>query len=128
MKKFIILVAILLTLACTAAFAQSSEVEPNNTKSLADPVKGMTIRGKMSSKTDVDWYVLNGQEGVNPTFTINHASGVDFDFEVWSGEEKVATCSGTTSPDSETVNVPGKCYIKVYSFRGSGSYTITITP
>lgn len=129
MKKLLVLVAVLLALVCTGAYAQSSsEVEPNNSKDLADKVTGMTIRGSLSSTKDVDWFYLTGQEGVKPTFTIRHASGIDFDFAVYSDGELIKTCTGTASTDSETVNVPGKCYIKVYSFRGKGAYTITITP
>ena len=128
MTRLLVLTAAFLVLLGTTALAQSSEREPNNTKNLADGVAGYTIYGRISTSKDVDWFVLNGQEGTNPTMTIRHASGIDIDFEVFSGDSSVGTCSGTSPTDSRTFNVPGKCYVKVWGFRGTGSYTITINP
>ena len=69
---------------------QTDEREPNNERRLADVVGGMSIHGSMSAKGDVDWFVLRGQEGTRPTFTILHAPGNDFDF---GGQAH--TCSGS---------------------------------
>lgn len=128
MKRLVVLIAVFLVMFGTAALAQSSEREPNNTKSLADGVSGMTIYGRIATSKDIDWFYLNGQEGASPTLTIRHAAGIDIDFEVFSGDQSVGTCSGTSPTDSRTFNVPGKCFIKVWGFRGTGSYTITINP
>jgi len=102
------------------------EHEPNNTQNLADPVGGHVIRGTMGSSGDVDWFVLNGQEGSHPTFIINHAPGDDFDFEVYSNNVIVGRATGANPGDAITCNVPGRCHVRVWSCHGVGPYTITI--
>ena len=132
MKRLVTLSVITLLVLVFGTVANAgqgpSEREPNNTKALADPISGYTISGKLDANDTTDWYKLNGQEGTRARFTISHSSSVDFDFQVYSGDTVVGTATGTGSSDSITCNIPGVCYVKVYRFRGSGSYTITIRP
>ncbi|MBN1533238.1 MAG: hypothetical protein JXA20_11290 [Spirochaetes bacterium] len=99
----------------------------NMDKASAQMVRGMTIQGSFpSSMRTEQWFRLAGQEGVNPTFSIQHDSSADFDFAVYSNDSVACTAQGTTSGDTVTCHVPGTCYIKVWNFRGSGSYTIQV--
>lgn len=126
MKKILACFLILLfVISITPVFSQ--EVEPNNDKQQADRVQGRTINGFIGYPGDVDWFVLSGQEGTNPTFTIYHAPNVDFDFEVYSDHQSVARATGTSSGDSTTCYVPGRCFVRVWSCHGTGSYQITFT-
>lgn len=123
--KRILATIIALLLVVSINLLVSQEREPNNQKNQADSITGTELRGAISHSGDVDWFVLNGQEGSNPTFMIEHAPGVDFDFEVYSNHQRVGHATGSRSGDSVTCHVPGRCYIKVYSARGSGGYRIT---
>lgn len=102
------------------------ENEPNNTKNLADPCNDMTINGTLDSTRDIDWFYLKGQEGLNPTFTITHATTIDIDFEIFSDGKSVGRALGTKTGDKISCKVPGKCYIKVWSANGFGNYFINI--
>ena len=95
---------------------------------MADSVGGTTINGVINGSGDVDWFYLNGQEGTNPTFTIYHDDSNDFDFVIYSGDDEAGSAYGVSSGDSTTCNVPGKCYVKVWSSHGSGWYRIEINP
>jgi len=122
MRKFIVLMIAISMI--TLAFGQ--EREPNNQKTQADPITALNFHGVMASSSDIDWFVLNGQEGSNPTFTITHAPSVDFDVEIYSDNNTVGRAVGSNSGDSVTCQVPGKCFVKVWSSRGSGPYQIAI--
>lgn len=100
--------------------------EPNDDRSQATRINARSFSGQIGHQGDVDWYVLGGQEGVRPTFVINHDPGTDIDFEVFSGDSQVCSAVGTTSPDRVSCHVPGTCYVRVYSYRGTGNYTISI--
>ncbi len=100
--------------------------EPNDNKYQASRVSSRVINGMISHQGDQDWYQLTGQEGTNPTFTISHDPGVDFDFEVYNNDQRVAQALGTASTDSASAYVPGTCYLRVWSARGTGAYTITM--
>jgi len=113
----------------------ASEIEPNDTPRLADRVDGLVIHGIIDRPGDVDWFILAGQEGYNPTFSIFHDNANDFDFIVIDvprkGEGNVTIAGraiGTQSGDTITVRVPHAVAIKVYSARGTGSYRISISP
>lgn len=112
----------------TSAGTASSEQEPNDTKSIADPVNGGIIRGEIGRNGDrIDWFRLSGDEGINPTFTLTYDSsnGTDLDLYVYNANEKVGdTVSQTRSPETVSCNVPGQCYVRVYAYRGQGNYTI----
>lgn len=104
----------------------SDEVEPNDTKNLADSIDDMTISGDISHGGDVDWFVLQGQEGCNPTFTITHDDANDFDFEVYNEDDSVGSAIGIESGDGIQCEVPGRCFVRVWSSTGTGAYQITI--
>lgn len=104
----------------------TGEREPNDNKYQATRTNARSFSGRISHQGDVDWYVLDGQEGVRPTFVINHDPGTDIDFEVFSGDNQVGSALGTGSPDRVSCHVPGTCYIRVYSYSGTGNYTISI--
>jgi len=109
-----------------------SEVEPNNTMNLADRVTGFEINGVIGMQGDEDWFVLNSQEGVNPTFIIYHDPGVDIDFEVYNTTygvtQRVGSALGTNSGDAVRVHTPGQAHIRVWAHQGMGPYRIQIMP
>jgi len=126
MKSLLLFVLCAMFVCPIVTWAQ--EVEPNGQKSLADPIADLTIRGNISGPNDIDWFVLLGQEGDQPDFTINHAGNVDFDFEVFNNDTSVGRATGSNSGDSIHCQIPGRCYVKVWSARGTGAYTINIRP
>jgi len=110
----------------------ASEMEPNNDASLADRVTGFEINGIIGIEGDVDWYALNNQEGYNPTFVIYHDPSIDVDFEVYSTSggmmSTIGSAQGTQSGDSIRVHAPGQVHLRVWAYRGTGSYRIQIQP
>jgi hypothetical protein len=112
----------------TGACAGDSEREPNNDKDLADSIDGLEIQG-YACENDHDWYVLGGQEGREPTFTMRFDDeALEVDWEVLSGDDVVASMTDWDSPEHTTVEVPGTCYIHVWWWEGEGDYTIEIEP
>jgi hypothetical protein len=109
--------------------AGADEVEPNDEKDLADEVEELEIHGYIC-ENDHDWFVLTGQEGYNPTFTIyfDDEDDLEIDFEIYSGDELVDGAYDWGSEDSVTCEVPGTCYVHVYYWSGEGEYTIEIEP
>ena len=123
--KNLLIVACCVAMLCPAVFAQ--EVEPNDSKNLADGISGYMICGNLGHSGDVDWFVLTGQEGYSPTFTIIHDHDNDFDFEIFSDNSSVGSGMGVSSGDSASCTVPGTCYVKVWSCSGAGRYQIVIS-
>ncbi len=105
-----------------------SEIEINDRREIANPISVPTITGSLDENDTVDWFVLAGQEGTRPTFTITHDANCNFDFEVYSDEAMVGRATGTASPDSIACSVPGRCFVKVWRVSGSGRYTLSINP
>ena len=104
------------------------EIEPNDEVDLADWIDGYIIEG-YACEGDDDWYVLDGQEGVNPEITLRYDEDeCDIDLEVYSGDEYVGSLIDTESPDRDDFRVPDVCYILVYAFDGEGEYEIEIEP
>ncbi|MBN1534260.1 MAG: hypothetical protein JXA20_16425 [Spirochaetes bacterium] len=125
--------AVLLAAGCSSfGLSGSSEMEPNNDVSLADRVAGFEINGVIGFEGDVDWYVLNNQEGYNPTFSVFHDPSIDVDFEVYNtmggNMSRVGSAQGTQSGDSIRVYTPGQVHLRVWSYRGTGPYRIQIMP
>ncbi len=135
-KLFAVMIVAMISLTvggCSSfGIGGSSEVEPNNDVSLADRVSGMQINGVIGYEGDVDWYVLNNQEGYTPTFVIYHDPSIDVDFEVYNTMNgymsSVGFATGTQSGDSIRVSTPGQVHVRVWSYRGTGSYQIQIIP
>lgn len=105
------------------------EFEPNDEEDLADLIEdALEIKGYMC-EDDEDWFVLAGQEGFEPTFTIFFDEDeCEIDFWVYSDNELVGEAVGWGTGDSITVEVPGECFIYVYYWDGEGEYTIEIEP
>ena len=126
------LVLLLFALMPAAAQEGPDEQESNNTLRTADSISGLTIDGEVGRRGDTDdWFVLEGQEGTNPTITLTYDDqACDIDLEVYSGDENnmVGSLTGTDSPDSDTFDVPSTCYLHVYAYDGHGEYTIDIEP
>ncbi len=122
---------LLVSFAFFPAFAGEgdSEIEPNDTRELADYIDGFIIEGNLDEEDEHDWYVLEGQEGVFPTITIYFDDEeVEVDFEVYSDDELVETAIAYGTNDSIQVEVPGECFIHAYLWSGEGDYTIEIEP
>lgn len=126
MKNLYMLLVIVAFVMPNFAFVQ--EVEPNDSPGTADRITGLTIYGNIAYPGDVDWFILQGQEGSNPSFFIYHDPSIDLDFEVYSGSSLVGRATGVNSGDGIACYVPGRCHVKVYSARGAGNYTININP
>ena len=108
--------------------AGEGELEPNDTQWFANRVDGLEIRGYMCEDEE-DWYVLEGQEGSRPTFTIYfNDEEVEIDFTVYSDDEEVETAAGYGMGESLRCSVPGTCYIRAYHYSGEGEYRIVIEP
>jgi hypothetical protein len=104
------------------------EREPNNERSSATMTRSLSLTGSLNESDPVDWFVLAGQEGTRPTFTISHEPGANFDFEVFSDEALAGRATGASSPDTIACFVPGRCYIRIWRVSGSGNYTVRINP
>ncbi|MBN1532932.1 MAG: hypothetical protein JXA20_09740 [Spirochaetes bacterium] len=91
-------------------------------------VNGLSFNGVMVGNGDTDWLQLQGQEGTNPTVCLSHGSGVDFDIAVFNDGAQVCSNVGLNSRSCCTANTPGSVRVKVWSVRGSGSYSVTIRP
>ncbi len=127
------LIVLLLTFAVLVpAIAQegATEWEPNDRRRDADVISGFRIEGEIGRRgDDDDWFVLQGQEGSNATFTIWYDDDTcDIDFEVYSNRNLVDSADGVASPDSVTCRIPGECFIHVFVYDGYGEYTIEIDP
>ncbi len=104
----------------------ADESEPNDIPDDADIIETLQIRGRIC-RNDVDWFILNGQEGYKPEITLTcNADSCDIDLEVFSGADYVGVLNATESSDASEFDVPGSCYLRVYAFDGEGDYTIAV--
>lgn len=103
------------------------EQEPNDHYLSPNKVSELVIIGSISDKEDKDQFELLGQQGNQPTFTLEHSDDANFDIKVYSNNEKVAGSTAMKSPDIVKADVPGTCLIMIYSLRGTGDYKLTIT-
>ncbi len=104
------------------------EIEPNDDYEDADIIGGLDIEGYLC-EGDVDWYLLEGQEGTRPYITLYYDDDeVDVDLEVWSDDDIVGTLVSALSPDGDDFRVPGECWLKVWAYEGEGWYEIEIEP
>ncbi len=118
-----------LILAPAIAGEGPDEIEPNDTMDLADFIDSYYIQGHMDEDDRKDWYVLEGQEGYYPTFTIYFdGDEVEIDWEIYSDDELVEGAYGWDGDESITCEVLGECYIYVYWYSGDGDYEIEIEP
>jgi len=104
------------------------EWEPNDDYDLADSIDELFIEG-YACEDDVDWFLLEGQEGTRPTITLTYDDDeCDIDLEVWSDDEVVGSLNDIESPDSDEFRIPGECWLMVTAFDGEGWYEIEIEP
>ena len=120
--------AIVLTIGLASCGYVNNETEPNNSRGKATSTDAIIFGGEMGDSNDVDWFVLQGQEGTRANFEISHAPENDFDFEVYSGGTEVGSAIGLESGDNITVGIPGTCYVKVWQSTGTGAYHISVSP
>ena len=105
-----------------------NEIESNNEREISDPIEELKFSG-YACEDDDDWFVLDGDEGANPTITLTYdVDQCDIDLDVYSGDEYIGTLDDHISPDSNTFEVPDACYLHVFAFEGEGEYTIEIKP
>ena len=120
MSKKISVFAILIATLAVGALAYAQEYNFQ--------VSGLTYSGSMAATTDIDWLHLQGQEGVNPTICLQHAPGVDFEIAVFNNNSEVGRSTGTQPRTCVNARTPGTVKVKIWSFRGTGPYTVTIAP
>ncbi len=128
LSTLVSIVFLLLAIAPATAQEGPDEWEPNDEMDLADTIGEMVIEGEIGRRgDDDDWFVLDGQEGIYPRITLWYDdTDCDIDLEVFSDDELVGSLTGVSSPDTDTFHVPGVCYIHVYAYEGTGSYTVEI--
>jgi hypothetical protein len=105
---------------------EGREKEPNNTRETATLTKSMNLLGNIDGNADIDWFELEGQEGTLPSFTMSHSSKVDFNFEIYSDSTLACAAMGKDTPEKITCSVPGRCFVKIWSVNGDGSYVIRV--
>jgi hypothetical protein len=125
----VLFVLFLFSLIPAVAGQGPDEVEPNDTKALADTINGLTIEANIDEDDTDDWFKLEGQEGTDPIFSIDFDEDeLEVDFEVYSDDELVETVAGWGPEETDSMHIPGVCYIHVYYWSGEGDYTIEIIP
>jgi hypothetical protein len=115
-----------ITLGDAASCEGLDEQEPNDTIDQADDAWWDSIEGN-ACVDDSDWYVLDGQEGNHPTFTLSFDDeNLEVDWQIFNNDQSISLNTNYGSPESVTVDVPGTCYIHVWQFSGEGPYSIGI--
>jgi cyanophycinase len=118
--------------ATTAVAQITSESENNNTESAADgPVaSGTRVAGSLSAANDIDWFYFDVPTAGPITVSLSHGTSNDFDWDLYraTGSAIASGRSGST-PDSGTyqATITGRHYLKIKSYRGSGSYNLDVT-
>ena len=122
MKKQLIL--LLLFLGSTL-FTQMASSVPGD--SFTDPITAQlgdnygTISG---TESEYFWFAGTGQY----LFSLVGPSGTDLDMAIYDANiNYIGSASSTTYPDTDRVKSTTGYYIEVYSYSGTGSFTLTIT-
>jgi len=128
----IVLTTLLMTAGAQAAGCLTAEVESNNTDSTANTglCSGVNVSGTMSTSSDLDWYRLDITTPGTVTISLSHGTSVDFDWFFYATTGAALTYKSTSNnPEtgSYTVTTPGTYFVRVKSYRGSGSYTLNVT-
>ena len=118
--------------AGTATAQLTSEIENNNTEAAANGpiVSGTRVAGSMSKSSDVDWFYFDVATAGPITISLGHGTSNDFDWDLYRATgSAIASGRSTTTPDSGTyqATITGRHYLKITSYRGSGSYTLDVT-
>jgi len=102
------------------------EVESNDERDLADLIENFQFEGYVC-EDDVDWFVLNGQEGFSPTITLIHDDSlVSVAMEVYSDDKLVGSLKLGVGMEYDQFDIPSTCYLKVFSRGGEGWYMVEI--
>jgi len=123
-----LLLLLFFAIAPAIAGQGTSEAEPNDTKDLADPIEGFVINGNIDDEDTDDWFVLEGQEGLQANFVIyfDDSEGLEVDFAVYSDDEEVGKAEGYGTAEAIACEIPGTCYVHVWRYEGEGDYTLKI--
>lgn len=115
-----------------SAACLTAEVEPNNTDTAANVgvCSGTSITGSISSSTDYDWYKLDVTGAGTIFISLSHRNGVDFDWYLYAATGPyIAYASTTNNPEtgSKAVTAAGTYYVRIKNYRGTGTYTLTVS-
>ncbi len=111
-----------------SACAGPDEIEPNDCIRDGGVSYGLMIEG-YACEDDVDWFVLDGQEGTSPYITLDYDEDeCEISLEVLSDGADAGSLLGDDSPGGAEFDVPGGCMIIVRCLSGEGAYTIEIEP
>ncbi len=133
LRMFCLLTGWLVSAWAGIAAAQiTSESENNNTESAADgPVaSGTRVAGTLSKSSDVDWFYFDLAAAGPITVSLSHGSSNDFDWDLYRGSgSAIASGRSSSTPDSGSyqATITGRHYLKITSYRGSGSYTLDVS-
>ncbi len=124
---------LLLCALATPCFADiATEQENNNTESRANGPVGPANRvsGGFSARTDVDWYWFDLPAPGLIDISLSHASANDFDWALYpSSGAAVLTRATSANPETGSYSAAtvGRYYLKLTSYRGSGSYQLDVS-
>ena len=130
--KAVLLLGASLVSHLAMAACLTSEIEPNNYDTSANSgiCSGTPVTGTISTTSDNDWYKLDVTSAGVINISLAHASGIDLDWFLYPATGSyVAYRSTSSNPETGSYTAPaaGTYYIRVKSYTGSGSYTLTAT-
>ena len=117
-----------LTVTKTGHFTSDNNNDAGNATAIQ---LGDTIENRLTETIDrMDWFFVNLTEGDIVRIHLTIPPATDFDVVVYDAElDYIDDSSG--SGQEEEINIPifssGTYYMKVISYRGSGSYVLTVT-
>jgi len=108
----------------------SSESSNNNSLTNADGsvCDEIIFEGSISNRRDIDWLYFDAQSG-HVSINLNFNSRDDFDWQLFDQSGDLLTAGETSqTPESGSYQLPqdGRYYLKVFRYRGSGWYDLTI--
>lgn len=109
----------------------SPENEPNNNFVSANPISdGAVVTGHLDQSTEVDdFFSITLQAGDTIDITLSGPSSSDFDLELYDSSENDVDGSYRGESDEQisySVTSSGTYYVRVYSYLGSGGYTLSV--
>ena len=91
---------------------------------------GSSVTGSIETAADSDWFRVPLTGGTNYRIQLDGPDGNDFDVSVRRADGSSTGVSGTRSGDDDFTyrpNTSASYYIRVYSYRGTGNYTLRVT-
>ncbi len=109
----------------------SPENEPNNNFVSANPISdGAIVTGHLDQSTDMDdFFSITLQAGDTIDITLSGRGSSDFDLELYDSSENDVDGSYRGESDEQisySVTSSGTYYVRVYSYHGSGGYTLSV--